>query len=132
MRIAYIDTDEVNQAVAAQMAKKLGAVVCALNPKDLPPDGVYDAVLYNLDDVPRHRQRDVLDQIVESRSTCPKAVHGYSLSEDQALSLRRHGVAVAQRLQPDLLRILCRAVVRKLESVPPDDALVEETWINPA
>src|SRR5262249_910703 len=60
MRIAYMSTDEVNQAMATLMARKLGAVVCCLNPQDRPPDGQYDAVLSNLDDVPRHRRRDIL------------------------------------------------------------------------
>jgi hypothetical protein len=130
MRIAYVNTDEVNHSVAAQMAGRYGAVIDRLHPEEPLLDVPYDGVLYNLDAVPRHRRRDVLAQIVRSRPTCPKAVHGYSLAEDQAFSLRQHGVAVAQRLQSELLRILCRAVIRKQGSVPPDDAIVEETWIN--
>jgi hypothetical protein len=129
MRIAYMNTDEVNEAVAAQMARKLGADVCGLHPTHSPPAGLYDAVLYNLDDVPRHRRRAVLAEILDSLSTCPRAVHGYDLSEDAASALRLRGVAVAQRLQLGLFRILCRSVLQGLTSVPPDDALLEETWI---
>ena len=32
-------------------------------------------------------------------------------------------------LELDLFRVLSRAVIRKLARVPPDDALVEDTWI---
>ena len=33
MRIAYVTTDEVNQALAARMAAKCGAIICHLLPK---------------------------------------------------------------------------------------------------
>jgi hypothetical protein len=130
VRIAYINTDEVNQAVSARMARQCGAVVRSLRREDPSPGGKYDAVLYNLDDVPRHRRDEILEELLRGPSTCPKAVHGYDLSDDQVVSLQLHGVAVAQRLQPELIRILCRTVLQNLASVPPDDALVEETWIN--
>jgi hypothetical protein len=130
MRIAYINIDEVNLAVASRMAEKHGAVVCGLPPEGPPPDGIYEAVLYNLDDVPRHRRGEVLAELLRGPSNRPKAMHGYDLSEDQAAALRLRGVAVAQRLQPELVRILCQTVLQNLASVPPDDALAEETWIN--
>jgi hypothetical protein len=130
MRIAYINIDEVNQDAATKLARKYGCVVCALPPKEEPPEGRYDAVLYNLDDVPKHLRRDLFSEILWGHSTCPIAVHGYGLSEDQAASLRLRGVAVAQRLHPELFRLLYRTVIQNLASVPPEDALVEETWIN--
>jgi hypothetical protein len=82
--------------------------------------------------MPRHRRSDILEEILRGPSTCPKAVHGYDLSENQVASLRLHGVAVAQRLRLELVRILCRTVFQNRASVPPDDALAEETWINVA
>jgi hypothetical protein len=130
MRIAYVNTDEVNKTVAARLARKFGAVIQQIHPKDLPTNGKYDAVLYNLDDVPRQRQGDILTELLRGSPTCPKAVHGYDLSEAQAGSLRLSGVAVAQRLQLELFRILWRTVVLNLASVPPDDALAEDTWID--
>jgi hypothetical protein len=130
MRIAYINSDEVNRAMVARMAEMLGVRVCDMHPDGPPPDGRYDAVLYNLDDVARHRGDGLLAEVLRGPSGGPKAVHGYCLSEDQAASLRLRGVAVAQRLQPDLLRALCRAVLQGLSSVPPDDALVDDTWMD--
>jgi hypothetical protein len=128
--IAYKNSDMVNQVVAVQLAKRYGAVVRGLHPKDPLPVGLYDAVLYNLDDVSMHRRCDVLSEILREPARCPRAAHGCDLSEDEVASLRMRGVAVAQRLQLDLFRILCRTVLQGLPSVPPDDALVEETWIN--
>jgi hypothetical protein len=130
MRIGYVTTDEVNLAWAALMARKCGAVVRRWVSKLAPPDGTFDAILYDMDDVPRFRQGEILAQLLRARSTCPRAVHGYALSEDEAASLRMQGVVVAQRLQLELFRILCRAVRQQLASVPPDDALLEETWIS--
>jgi hypothetical protein len=130
MRIYYINNDEVNLAVANRMAARFGAIVCPVHPHDRLPDGRHDAVLYNLDDVPRYRQGNVLAEILCGPSARPMAVHGYGLSEDLAVSLRLHGVAVAQRLRPDLFRLLCRAILENQAGVPPDDALVEDTWTN--
>ena len=130
MQIAYVNTDQVNQAEAMKMAKKYGAVVYGLRPKDPSPEGRYDAILYNLDDVLRHERSRIIEGILERPSSCPKAVHGYDVSEDEINLFRLHGVAVAQRLQPELVRILCRTAFQNLASVPPDDTLLEETWIS--
>ena len=56
MRIGYVATDEVNQALAARMAAKCGAIICHLRPREVHPDGLFDAVLYNPDYVPRDQQ----------------------------------------------------------------------------
>jgi hypothetical protein len=130
IQIAYRNFDEVSHAQAARLARLFGADICDVHPSDPPPDGMYDAILYNLDEVPWHERHAVVAELLNNSSPCPKAVHGYDLSEDEAAQLRLRGVAVAQRLHIDLFRVLCRTVVRKLASVPPDDALVEETWIN--
>ena len=39
MRIAYVATDEVNQALAARMTAKCGAIICHLRPAEVLPDG---------------------------------------------------------------------------------------------
>ncbi len=53
MRIAYLNKDEVNQHLAERMAAEYGAVICKLLSGEPFPDGLFDAVLYNLDEVPR-------------------------------------------------------------------------------
>ena len=50
MRIAYVNTDEVNQDLAERTASEYCAAVCIPVPEGPPPDGLFDAVLYNLDE----------------------------------------------------------------------------------
>lgn len=122
MRIAYLTTDEVNQALAAQMAAECGAVISARLPNDPPPDGLFDAVLYNLDDVPRDERSAVLEGFCRGKPAHPTAVHGYDITEEQAKTLIRNGVAAARRLHPGLLRSLFTAARQNRETVLPDDA----------
>ena len=130
MRIAYMTNDEVNRASAAQMAGECGAFICALAPKDSPPDDQFLAVLYDLDGLQRHERAELIAQIVSSPSTCPRAVHGYDITDEQSRFLRRHGVAVSQRLHAGLIRSLCKAAQPSRETVPPDDDRTELTWVN--
>jgi hypothetical protein len=130
MRIAYATTDDVNHALAARLAGPFGATVTPFHPEHVRPRGRFDAVLYDLDRVPPDRRPGLLEEILSGAPACPKAVHGYSLTEEQAAATRLRGVAVAQRLHPDLVHTLCRAALRDLTAVPPDDALTDPTWIN--
>jgi hypothetical protein len=130
MRIAYVTTDEVNQALAAKMAAECGAVICALLPKDPLPAGQFHAVLNDLDDVQKHKRGEVIAQILRSPSTCPRAVHGYDITDRQAKDLRRHGIAVGQRLHRALIRTLCKAAQPSRATVPPDGELTDLTWVN--
>jgi len=49
MKIAYLSTDEVNQNLAENLAARCGASQDCLSPHDPPPNGQYDAVVYDLD-----------------------------------------------------------------------------------
>ena len=130
MRIAYMTTDEVNRASAAQMAGEFGAFICALAPKDSPPDNQFLAVLYDLDDIERQQRAELVAQIVSRASTRPTAVHGYDITDEQAATLRRHGVAVSKRLHAGLIRSLCKAAQPSRATVPADDDRTELTWVN--
>jgi hypothetical protein len=130
MRIAYVATDEVNQALAAQMAAQCGAIVCHLRPGEVHPDGLFDAVLYNLDDVPRAEQSALLAGFCRGKSNHPTAVHGYDITDEQARTLNRNGVAAARRLHSDLLRSLFTAARQDRETVPLDDTKTDLTWVN--
>jgi hypothetical protein len=130
VRIAHVTTDEVNQALAVQVAKPLGAIVTPLGPDEISRLGQFDAVVYDLDRVPPDRRGPLLDQIRSETSAVPMAVYGYCLSEEQAGELRYHGVAVGQRLHARLIRTLANAVRQNLTTVPPDDAMTELTWVN--
>jgi hypothetical protein len=130
MRIAYVTTDEVNLALAARVAAEFGAVISAQLPNDPPLDGLFDAVLYNLDDVPRDKRSALLEGFCRGKPAHPTAVHGYDITDGQARTLNRHGVAAARRLHRDLLRSLFTAARQSRETVPPDDAQTDLTWVN--
>jgi nitrate reductase cytochrome c-type subunit len=130
MRIAYMTIDEVNRASAAQMAGECGAFICAQAPKDSPPDDQFLAVLYDLDGLQRHERAELIARIVSSPSTCPRAVHGYDITDEEASALRRHGVAVSKRLHAGLVRSLCKAAQPSRATVPAEDDRTELTWVN--
>ncbi len=44
--------------------------------------------------------------------------------------LKRNGVAAARRLNPDLIFRLITAARQSRETVPPDDAQTDLTWVN--
>jgi hypothetical protein len=129
MRIAYMTTDEVNRASAAQMAGECGAFICALAPKDSPPDDQFLAVLYDLDDMHKQQRAELVAQILRSPSTRPRAVHGYDITDEEASALRRHGVAVSKRLRAGLIRSLCKAAQPSRATVRRDER-TELTWVN--
>jgi hypothetical protein len=130
MRIAYVNIDEVNRDLAARMAAKFGAVVCELLPQDPPPDGQFDAVLYNLDDVPRNQRFALVEGLRRGNAGHPTAAHGYDISDEQAETLRRGGVAVSPRLDAELLRSLCEAAREIQKPVRPEDASTDLTWVD--
>jgi hypothetical protein len=130
MRIAYVAADEVNQTLAARMAAECGAIIRRLSPEEVFPDGLFDAVLYNLDDVPRAEQPAFLEGHCLGIPDCPTAVHGYCITDEQAEALGRHGVAVAERLHPALLQRLCNAAHRSRATLPPLDTATDLTWVD--
>jgi hypothetical protein len=130
MRIAHVTTDEVNLALAVQVANRLGATITALSTDHLATRELFDAVLYDLDRVSPSRRQALLDEIRSEKTGVPIGIYGYCLSEDQAGKLRFHGVAVAQRLHATLIRTLVNAVRQNLAAVPPDDAITDLTWVN--
>src|SRR5208337_3157686 len=130
MRIAYFAIDEVNQALVAQMAAKCGAIICPLRPAEVNPDGQFDAVLYNVDDVPRDQLSAFLERLCLGTPDCPMAVHGYDITDEQAQALGRHGFTVAQRLLPALFRSLYEAARQSRATVPCDGAHTDLTWVN--
>jgi hypothetical protein len=130
MRIAYATTDEVNRALATQLAAEYGAAVCQLRPGAVPPKGLFDAILHDLDAVPEDDRLALIEAFCHDPPNCPTAVHGYHITDEEVKVLRRCGIGVAQRLRNSLFRRLCKAVQQKLATVPPDDDRIELTWVN--
>jgi hypothetical protein len=111
MRVAYLTTDEVNEQLAQQMAVACGVTLCPLAPKDAPPDGECDAVLYDWDYLPIEWQREVMAELLSSPLPHPVALHGYNLEDGQVEVLRRNAVVVYRRLQPRVFRSLRLEVI---------------------
>jgi hypothetical protein len=109
MLIAYLTTDELNQHLALQMAEECGETLCPLWLSDAPPDGEFDAVVYDWDYLPAQRQQAILAALLASRAPHPVAVHGYNVDEDCVEALRGQSVAVYRRLQPEVFRSLALA-----------------------
>ena len=82
MRVAYLTTDEVNEELARQMAQECGLTLCPLAPKDDPPDGAYDAVLYDWDSWPAEGRREALAAMLAGPLPHAVALHGYHLEDD--------------------------------------------------
>jgi hypothetical protein len=130
MRIAYVNIDEVNQELAVRMAAKCGAIICGLAPWDSPPDGQFDAVLYNLDQLPRQRRAALLDELLRDSSRRPVAVHGFDLTEEQVEVLTRRGVTAARRLHIGLLRNLFRAARDSRAATVQEETRTDLTWVD--
>ena len=110
MLIAYLTTDEVNQAVAAQMAEECEAAHYPLWQRDRPPEGRFDAVLYDLDYLSPPQRQEVLRGLLGSPPPYPVAVHSYHLDEDEVRGLLQNRVAVGRRLDLGLFTALRQAV----------------------
>jgi hypothetical protein len=97
MRIAYLTTDEVNLHLAEGMAAACGLTLYPLWPRESPPDGGFDAVLYDWDCLPQPERQKLLAELLAGPRPRAVALHGYNLEDGQAEALRRHSVAVYRR-----------------------------------
>jgi hypothetical protein len=130
MRIAYLNKDEVNREIVARIAARFGAVICNLGNGDARSDIGAEAVLYNLDDMPRDLRPAVLQGLTRSTQDLAVGVHGYDLRDDEIAALRGNGVAASQRLDSDLVRNLWKAILRRRSVVLPSDTTTDLTWVN--
>ena len=110
MRVAYFTTDEVNEDLAVQLAEDCGASLDSFTPKDAPPTAEYEAIVYDLDHLPRETDSDMVRDLLAKPQAFPAAVHSYRLEHKQALALRQHGFAVYSRLDSKVFRNLRSAI----------------------
>jgi hypothetical protein len=110
MRVAYLTTNKVNQQLAQRMAAACGVTLCPQVTQEVPPDGPYEAVLYDWDALPAEGQRELLAELLAGPLPHAVALHGYNLEADLEEALRRHTIVVYRRLQPRLFRSLRLAV----------------------
>jgi hypothetical protein len=111
MLLAYLSTDEVNLALAAELAHLYGFTLCPVEPRDPLPGEEFDALLYDWDFWPDDRRRGAQADLLAGPACRPVALHGYNLCDGQAESLRRNGVVICTSLAPALFHHLRQAVL---------------------
>jgi hypothetical protein len=102
MLIAYVTLDEVNLAVAGELAEECGAALFAIYPAEAAQNGSFDAVIYDLDHIPAEEREQIVAELLTCGPGTPLAVHSYNLDEKVSESLRKRGVAVFRRLDDAL------------------------------
>lgn len=110
MRVAYLTTDEVNEALALDMAHTCGVAFEPLVPKQGLPDARYDAVLIDWDHWPPEGRAAFLAELCDALPPWRVVIHGYYLEDGPAETLRARGVVVHRQLQPEVIRLLREAI----------------------
>jgi hypothetical protein len=106
MLIAYLTTDEVNEDQAIQMADECCVTLYLLSCNDMIPSGRFDAILFDWDSLPLQQRQGILFESLADSSSCPVAVHGFSLEKEEVETLHQDGIAVFHRLEPRLFKTL--------------------------
>jgi hypothetical protein len=106
MRIALCTLDEVNEQQARDLAGRFGDTLCPLWPKDGPPNGQFDAVIYDLDYWPADSRAKLLAELREDPQHGPVAVCSLNLDEAEIKPLAVRGAAVFMHLGPDVFQSL--------------------------
>jgi hypothetical protein len=104
--LAYLTTDEVNEATVARMALAYDAIVVPFYPKDAPRSARFDAVLYDLDCLPADRGRKLLGDLLSAPNEKPVGLHSFNVDEGLRQDLERKGINVFRTLKNDCLRRL--------------------------
>jgi hypothetical protein len=115
MTIAFLSLDEVNSALADKLACDRGIDIRLFFPNDLPPNGRFDGVLYDLDYWPTDRAEQVLRKLMHRPLTTRVGVLSYNLTREQITALRGNGVMVFPRLSEKAIQTFCRERYAKSE-----------------
>ena len=101
MLAAYVTTDDVNSALAQQFAEECQTQIHDLRPGEMPSDLAFDAVVYDLDDLPAEHRCVIIAELLAAPSPRAVAVHSYTLDDREETGLSRNGVVVARRLEAE-------------------------------
>jgi hypothetical protein len=112
MRIAYWTVDEVNLALARDLADAHGATIDQATTKDKDPTRDADAVLYDLDVLAPTMRQDILSRLILSPLLLPVAVHSYNLEDFQIDRLAVQGIAAFRHLASEVFDNLRAAILR--------------------
>src|SRR5262249_47495901 len=97
----YVTHDEVNQFWLQQQADEHGVSLVLLTLRDLVPDGEDADVLLDWDSLDQERREALLGRLLARPDNARIGLHSHSLNEQDAKDLRRKGVAVLKRFDPE-------------------------------
>ena len=117
MILAYVTTDEVNEGLALQIADECHINMRPLSSGDELAGGRFDAVLFDWDSLPLERRQQVPLDSLAGLSSCPVAVHGTEVAEEEAEALHEDGVAVFRRLEPKVFKSLRQLAKRSARPI---------------
>jgi hypothetical protein len=109
MRIAYLTTDVVNEALARQLAEQNRIMLYPLDPRNPQPYGLLEAMVYDLDYLPDDLGQLILNELLAGPTLRVVGVHSYNLVDAQAGALRQRGVVVCRCMDAELFQALRRA-----------------------
>jgi hypothetical protein len=121
VRIAYITDDDVNDALAREMAQECGATLIRTLPGGVPLNNRNTCILYDLDHMPFTQMNAIWESLISQAPHVPVAIHSYNLDEEQMESLRANGVISGRALDKDLVHRLCRSASTGREPFPVED-----------
>lgn len=123
MKLAILTLDEIAFEDAKQIADRLGHTLQCWWPKEGSPDGLFDALIYDVNSsAPERGQREGLVRMLCTEPlSCSVAVYGYSLDDAQTHVLQQHGVLVRCRFMSELLEELCASADSFRLADPPEE-----------
>ena len=116
MRVAYLTTDEVNEHLAVTMAAACDIQLVPRAPRETPPDGEFDAVLYDWDYLPLEQRQTFRERLRAGHRPGRVIVHGYNLGKKEVAAWRQQGITVFRRLESKVFRALLRAARVRVRS----------------
>jgi hypothetical protein len=95
----YLSHDPVNEHCLRRWVEQRGGTLCPLSLRDAPPDGACQLLLIDWDSLDTDSREDYLAVLLAHPGGRRVGLHSYYLPD--AETLRRKGVAVFTRLEPD-------------------------------
>jgi hypothetical protein len=105
-KMAYITHDNVNEAFVASRAEAAGATMEPLTLRDPLPNGQFERVLIDWDALDDRGREGLLAGLLAEPWAGRLGLTSYGITEEDAEVLRRKGVNVFGRLEPDALKWL--------------------------
>ena len=95
----YLSHDPVNEHCLRRWVEERGGTLCPLSLRDAPPDGECRLLLIDWDSLDPDGREEYLAGLLDQPGGRRIGLHSYHLPDVE--TLRRKGVAVFARLEPD-------------------------------